>query len=95
MVNHSNLFHRKGNSFRVAMFKDLDNTPGARKYAKRQASKRVRRYRHFLPNGGAYKHVYNSWDICDFRSDARFGDFATWNDKPYYIKRGGKNYVSR
>lgn len=35
-------------------------------WAKRQASKKVRRTCG-IDNGGAYKKVYESWDIRDFR----------------------------
>ena len=34
-------------------------------WAKRQASKKVRKYKGSLTNGSLYKKVYNSWDIFD------------------------------
>ncbi len=37
-----------------------------RSFAKRQASKRVRRAK-FVANENYYKRLYNSWDICDFK----------------------------
>jgi len=36
-------------------------------FAKRQASKAVRRYKGEIPNGSSYRKVYNSWDIFDWR----------------------------
>jgi len=41
-----------------------DHDRGTR-YYKRQASKMVRRNQ--CNNGGKYKHLYESWDICDYR----------------------------
>jgi hypothetical protein len=40
--------------------------PNHRRYAKRQANKKVRRTKN-IPNGCAYRKVYNPWNIVDFR----------------------------
>ena len=45
---------------KVAVWK-FDNN----RYAKRQANKKARRCD--VPSGGAFKKVFNSWDICDFK----------------------------
>jgi hypothetical protein len=37
-----------------------------RRFAKRQASKRVRQSKP-VGNAAYYKRVYNSWEICDFK----------------------------
>ena len=37
------------------------------KWAKRQASKAVRRYQGELTDGGIYKKVFPSWDIFDYK----------------------------
>jgi hypothetical protein len=37
-----------------------------KRYAKRQANKRVRRLKE-LWDGMIYKRFYSSWDICDFK----------------------------
>jgi hypothetical protein len=36
-----------------------------KKWAKRQANKRVRRCKN-LQDGCRYKKIYNSWNICDY-----------------------------
>ena len=36
-------------------------------FAKKQANKVVRRYKDNIENGGFYKKLYESYDICDFR----------------------------
>jgi len=41
-----------------------DNDHG-KKYQKRQAARRAR-YNEDVPNGGAYKKLYEQWDICDY-----------------------------
>lgn len=40
--------------------------PNNRRYAKRQANKKVRRTKN-IPNGGSYKKVYNTWNIVDWK----------------------------
>lgn len=52
--------------YNVCCFNDYsrDYTP----WAKRQASKKVRRSKNIC-NGSSYKKVYNSYNICDFKSN--------------------------
>ena len=37
------------------------------KWGQRQANKRIRHTLQTISNGGAYKKLYNSWDICDYK----------------------------
>lgn len=37
------------------------------KFGQRQANKRVRRTLQDIPNGKAYKKIYKSWSICDYK----------------------------
>ncbi len=53
-----------------------------RKLAKRLAARKVRKAK-FVANGGYYKKLYCSWNICDFS----FPDFLN-ADKPW--KAGSK-----
>lgn len=45
----------------------LKDEPPGKRHMKRQANRRVRRMVD-IPDGGKYKHAYDSWDICDFTS---------------------------
>lgn len=47
----------------------LQDTYGCKtkKWSKRQASKAVRRYINYIANGSAYKKIYCTWNICDYR----------------------------
>lgn len=56
-------------SYKKAILKDGE---GGKKWAKRQASKAVRRYKGEIPNGGAYKKLYESYDIDDYIYDGRW-----------------------
>ena len=44
-----------------------DYNPNYTPWAKRQASKKVRRYLKALTNGSLYKKVYSSYDIFDYK----------------------------
>ena len=55
-------------SYKKAIF--TDHNEGT-KVSKRLASKAVRRCKE-IDNGGAYKKVYCSWNICDWAFDERF-----------------------
>jgi len=44
-----------------------DYNPNYTPWAKRQASKRVRRYLKTLTNGSLYKKVFPTWDIFDYK----------------------------
>jgi len=60
------------------MSRSFKKTPGwcdRSPFAKRQANKRVRKYKGDVSNGRSYKKLYCSWNICDFRflrKDARW-----------------------
>ena len=45
-----------------------------RKYLKKVANKRVRRFCRELANGNAYKRLYPTDDICDYKSFCAFID---------------------
>jgi len=36
------------------------------KFAKKFANRKVRRTKN-IPNGGAYKKIYESWEICEYK----------------------------
>ena len=38
-----------------------------RAFAKRQANKKIRKYKKKIWNGGSFKHLYCSWEICDWK----------------------------
>jgi len=53
------------------MSRSFKKTPGwcdRNPHAKRQANKLVRRFKEKIPNGRAYRRLYCSWNICDYRS---------------------------
>ncbi len=60
-----------------------------RQFAKRAANKTIRRYQGHIPNGKAYRKLYNPWDICDWRwkVDAELGLYGHWQ-----ILRGKMTY---
>lgn len=45
-----------------------------RKYLKKVANKRVRRFNRELANGNAYKRLYPTYDICDYKFFCTFID---------------------
>lgn len=45
---------------------DGQDSAGVRKLARRLANRKVRRQKD-LASGGAYKRVYESWNICDYK----------------------------
>ncbi len=51
-----------------------DYSRGHTKWAKRQASKAVRRYQGEISSGCQYKKIYPSWDIFDYK-----GLWFSWN----------------
>ena len=57
------------------------------KIGKKFANRKVRNYKGEIPNGKAYKKIYNSWDICDYYN------IETWNSYKNggVILDGGKN----
>lgn len=80
---------RSGNSYKVAVYKDGYGSSW-KKWAKRQASKAVRRYEGPIPDGSAYKKIYNSWGICDFENDRRYRELSDWHHE-----HDGTNYLSK
>ncbi|WP_081824293.1 hypothetical protein [Paenibacillus sp. UNC451MF] len=63
------------------------HTPGPR-WAKRQASKAVRRYTRALPDGKGYRKVYCSWNICDVRFfKTRQQAIQEWSASPWLRER--------
>ncbi len=42
---------------------------------KKQANKRVRKYNKPIQNGKAYKKLYCSWNICDYKSRYTLGEW--------------------
>lgn len=52
------------------MSRSFKKTPGWCDYqpwAKKQANRRVRQYKGGLPDGGAYKKLFEQWTICDWK----------------------------
>lgn len=37
------------------------------KWGQRQANKKIRQTLQTISNGGSYKKLYNSWNICDYK----------------------------
>ena len=58
-----------------------------KRYAKRQANKRVRRSAG-VPDGGGYKKIYCSWDISDYIVDSRYSS-GEWVPKGAIKTRNG------
>jgi hypothetical protein len=42
----------------------------------KQLANRATRVTKEVANGGAFKKVFNSWDICDYIADCRFDDIT-------------------
>lgn len=67
-----------------------DGSPGWRRFAKRLANRTVRKARD-VPNGGAYRKVFQSYDIYDYISYCPKYSHYYWKDidgwyKYYYRK---------
>lgn len=45
-----------------------------KKFHKKVANKRVRRFNHDIANGNAYRRLYPSYDICDYKFFCTFLD---------------------
>lgn len=59
------------------------------RWAKRQASKKVRKYKTLLGNGSGYRKVYDPWNICDRKSKlwkARRSKYFNYDVREYYEK---------
>ena len=75
-------------SYKAAVTKDNDNR---KTFDKRNAAKAVRNNRD-IPNGGAYKKLFCSYDIADFVSDERFDEEspargAKWTRKGWVVPK--------
>lgn len=46
-----------------------------KKFAKKQANKKVRQYKGYIPSGSFYKKLYNSWDIYDYTSRCSYKEY--------------------
>ncbi len=51
------------------------------RWSKRQASKRVRRYKGEIVNGTQYQKIYPSWDIRDYK-------FREWSFEDEWYEKG-------
>ena len=49
-----------------------------KKWWKRQANKRVRKYKHKIPSGKSYKKIYETWNIRDYRYTYFTTDSLWW-----------------
>ena len=49
-----------------------------RKWPKRQANKKVRRFKEDLADGNAYKKLYETWDIHDYVSRYTWEEWLEW-----------------
>lgn len=81
------------NSYKKAVYKDgYDST--WKPVMKRLANKAVRNYDGPIPDGSAYKRIFNSWNICDFVSDCRFGDEPPLPDEHRsFVGDDGEYYI--
>ena len=58
----------------------------SKKFGKKVANNKVREYRKFnktIKNGGSYKKIYDSWDICDCKSSMTFEEYKRRCSKFY------------
>ena len=58
-----------------------------RRWSKKEANQKVRRYNDTLANGMAYKKIFESWDIHDFDG------FLMWHPYPIYRMYGGELHL--
>lgn len=52
------------------------------KWGKRQANKKVRRYKGEITNGKGYKKLYESWNICDYHWIETWEQYKEWCERP-------------
>lgn len=66
------------------------------KWGKRNANRRVRRYKDSIPNGKWYKKIYNSWDICDYYSIETWKQYKEWFEEPFrdWVDEEQKSYYA-
>ena len=58
-------------------------------YCKKQANKRVRKYLKDIANGKAYRKLYCSWNISDYRFRETLQERLDWSQRPLWFN--GKN----
>lgn len=77
-------------SYKLAVYKD-----NITKADKKMASKAVRRYKGEIPDGGAFKKLYCSYDIHDFIIDCSFGKIEDvwWDDNRKIFGKNGRLYI--
>lgn len=62
------------------------------KWGKRQANKKVRRYKGEISDGHEYQKIFNSWEICDYCFSETWKEYQLchkiWNypDEPNYYE---------
>ena len=73
--------------------------PSRRKFSKRQANKKVRKYKGYISDGNAYKKIYNSWEIYDYISLCSFSEWCDRNEcrvhKPWNEKQDKKDLYNQ
>lgn len=76
-------------SYKKAVYKDNYGST-YKPWAKRAAAKAVRRFSGYIPDGGAYKRLFSSYDICDYISDFRFSLYPwyEWDHKTFLGENG-------
>ena len=52
------------------------------KIGKKFANSKERNYKGEIPNGKAYKKIYNSWDICDYYNIETWNSYKKWWSHP-------------
>ena len=57
------------------------------KSGKKFANKKVRRHKKEISNGRSYKKLYESWDICDYRSSMTWQEWQEWCHHPRWWGR--------
>lgn len=77
---------------KTPVIKDSGLKSSANKSAKQIANRTVRRKK-YIPNGGGYKKIYCSWNICDYRfmqTEAKFKQ--RWDNGDTYLHETFKTY---
>lgn len=69
------------------MSRSYKHTPSCKaekscKWGKRQANKRVRKFKGDLGNGKLYKKLYCSWEICDYKFNETWEEYKDWHLHP-------------
>ncbi len=78
---------------KTPVYKDGSNQSKRRKYNKRQANKKVRKWAGALRKSNEYRKIWEQWDICDYRFYEPFSceyledkNLLNWWKKWYYRK---------